>query len=78
VISFNEGASWSKRIPLASSHKNNRGFTCIVFDKDAGSMIVSWYDGRNSPDATSEQFFGAYISKKQLDKIVEELRCNSL
>jgi hypothetical protein len=78
VVSFNEGVSWSKRIELASSYHNNRGFSSIAFDQEAGTMNISWYDSRNSPDGTGEQYFGAYLNKNQLDCIVKHLRKNSL
>lgn len=78
VASFDGGITWSKRLKIASSHNNNRGFSSVAFDKRTSSLSIGWYDSRNSPDSTSEQYFGAYISRKKLDRIVNELKNNSL
>ena len=78
VASFDKGVTWSKRIEISSSHNNNRGFSSVAFDKSRGSLSIGWYDSRNSSDSTGEQYFGAYISRRQLDRILEELKHNSL
>jgi hypothetical protein len=78
VASFDGGVTWSKRFPIATSHNNNRGFSSVAFDRKSGSLSIGWYDSRNSPDGASEQYFGAYVSRRQLDRIVKELKKNSL
>ena len=70
-ISFNKGVNFSPSIQISDSHKNNRGFASIALDECSGTMIISWYSGQNSPTATQEQYFGLFLSKKKLDRIVE-------
>jgi hypothetical protein len=70
-ISFNKGVNFSPSIQISNSHKNNRGFVSMALDECSGTMIISWYSGQNSPTATTEQYFGLFLSKKKLDRIVE-------
>ena len=70
-ISFNKGVNFSPSIQISGSHKNNRGFASMALDECSGTMIITWYSGQNSPTATQEQFFGLFLSKKKLDRIVK-------
>lgn len=72
VVSFDNGITWSEKIQLATTNKNNRGFSSISLDN--GALSLGWYDSRKSKDSTSEQYYGAYITKKQLDKFINKLK----
>ena len=74
VVSFDEGNSFSRRYPIASTHKNNRGFSSASLDTKTGSILIGFYDSRNSPDSTATQYFAAYLSKKELDQIVKDAK----
>jgi hypothetical protein len=74
VISFDEGNSFSKRYPIASSHKNNRGFSSASLDTKTGSILVGFYDSRNSPNSIETQYFTSYLCTEKLNKIVEDAR----
>ena len=74
VVSFDEGNSFSKRYPIASSYGNNRGFSSASLDTKTGAILVGFSDSRNSPDSTATQYFSAYLSKKELDQIVKDAK----
>ena len=51
----------------------NRGYQSMALDPVTGNLIFGWYDGRNDPTFKSIQYFGAIITAKQLDKLVEKI-----
>ena len=73
VISRDNGQTWSQPIDIATTIKNNRGFQSMALDPVTGNLIFGWYDARNSPDSTSVQYFGAIITKPQLDTLVDAI-----
>lgn len=72
VMSFDNGITWSEKIQLSVTNKNNRGFSSISLNN--GALSLGWYDSSNSKDSKSEQYFGTFITKKQLDKLINELK----
>lgn len=72
LISLDKGHTWSPKIQLSSSHKNNRGFSSVSLNN--GALSFGWYDSRNSKNSISEQYYGTMITKKQLDKLIKELK----
>jgi hypothetical protein len=75
ILSFDQGKTWSPRIPIATSHLNNRGHETLVLDEHDGGLYFGWYDGRNDPSQESVQYFLGYITSEKLDKLVK-LMCN--
>ena len=73
-ISFNKGGNWSPSMQISNSHKNNRGFASIALDDKNGTLMIGWYSCQNSSNSTEEQFFGLFLSRKKLDKLVREAR----
>jgi hypothetical protein len=69
VASKDYGATWSPRIPVASSHVANRGFSSMARDPATGGIAIQFYDGRNDPNFQSQQLMGAFISPALLDQI---------
>ena len=45
----------------------------MALDPVTGDLVFGWYDGRNDPTFKSVQYFGAVITAKQLDKLVEKI-----
>jgi hypothetical protein len=76
VLSFDEGNTFSKRYPIASSHINNRGFSSAFLDTKSGAILVGFNDSRNSPGSYATQYFAAYLSKEKLDAIVKDAKSN--
>ena len=73
VISRDNGQTWSQPIDIESDFKNNRGFETMALDTKTGNLIFGWYDARNSPDGLSVQYFGAVITAKELDCLVNQI-----
>lgn len=73
IISVDKCTSWSRKFPVASTIRNNRGFMDMipVDHKGKTSLFFGDYDARNSPDSTQLQFFGAYLSAEKLDYWVD-------
>ena len=45
----------------------------MALDSVTGNLVFGWYDGRNDPTFKSVQYFGAVITAKTLDKLVEKI-----
>ena len=73
IISRNNGQTWSQPIDIESEAKNNRGFQSMALDSVTGNLVFGWYDARNSPDGLSVQYFGAIITAKELDCLVDQI-----
>jgi hypothetical protein len=73
-VSFDRGTTWSERVYLASTHKNNRGLQTLALDERDGSMILGWYDSRNSEGSYATQYQGAHLTKEELDCVVQRAR----
>lgn len=72
-ISRDNGQTWSSPIDIATTDKNNRGFQSMALDPVTGDLLFGWYDGRNDPTQKSLQYFGAIITAKQLDALVDAI-----
>lgn len=73
TISRNNGQTWSNYINIANSNEGNRGFQSMALDTVTGNLVFGWYDGRNDSNFTSLQYFGAVITAKTLDKLVNKI-----
>ncbi len=73
IISRDNGQTWSDPIGISSTNFANRGFQSMALDKVTGDLIFGWYDGRNDPTFRSLQYFGAILSAKKLDALVERI-----
>ena len=73
IISRDNGQTWSDPIDIADTDFANRGFQSMALDPVTGNLVFGWYDGRNDPTFKSVQYFGAVITAKQLDKLVEKI-----
>ncbi len=51
IYSDDEGTTWSKKIYIPETHKNNRGFSCSVYNEKHKLAILGWYDSRNSENS---------------------------
>ncbi len=78
AISRDNGMTWSDPIAVNTTNFANRGFQSMALDDVTGDLVFGWYDGRNtdpnSPDAyQTVQYFGATVSSKTLDKLVNAI-----
>ncbi len=73
IISRNNGQTWSNPIEIATTKFANRGFQSMTLDTVTRALIFGWYDGRNDPTFKSVQYFGAKISAKKLDCLVNSI-----
>jgi hypothetical protein len=71
IMTFDDGENWSRKFPIASTIKNNRGFPSIMMNDNDKSLYGGFYDSRKSPNSTQIQFFGFKVSAKKLDKWVK-------
>lgn len=70
LISSNNGLSWSQGYNVATTYIGNRGFASMSLDPTYGSILISWYDGRNYPSFTSLDFMATIVTAAQLDDLV--------
>lgn len=73
IISRDNGQTWSDPIDIETDDFANRGFQSMALDPVTGNLVIGWYDGRNDPTYHSVQYFGAIITKCELDKLVEKI-----
>lgn len=73
IISRDNGQTWSNPIDISTTDFANRGFQSMALDPVTGNLVFGWYDGRNDKTFKSVQYFGAIITKCQLDKLVEKI-----
>lgn len=73
IISRDNGQTWSQPIDLETKIKNNRGFQSMALDPVTGNLIFGWYDGSNAPNTTAVQYFGAILTAKELDCLVNNI-----
>lgn len=73
LISRNNGQSWSQPIDLSNTDFANRGFQSMALDSATGNLVFGWYDGRNGSNFADVQYFGAVITSKELDKLVNQI-----
>lgn len=72
AISRNNGQTWSKAINISNNNTGNRGFQSMALD-DAGNLFIGWYDGRGDPTYKTVQYYGAVITAKELDTMVNAI-----
>ena len=70
-MSLDNGITWSRKFPIASTIKNNRGFPTMWYNSKHKSLQLGLYDSRNSPNSVQIQYFGTNVSAKKLNKWVE-------
>ncbi len=73
LISRNNGQSWSDPLYISTSNFGNRGFPTMALDNKHGNLIFGWFDGRNDKTFKSVEYFGALLSAKKLDKLVNRI-----
>ena len=73
VISRDNGQTWSDPIDISSTDFANRGFPSMALDAKTRNLVFGWYDGRNDPTFKSIQYFGAILTAKELDGLVEKI-----
>ena len=73
LISRDNGQTWSNPIYIATTDFANRGFQSMALDPVSGNLVFGWYDGRNDKTEQSMQYFGAVLSAKTLNKLVEKI-----
>lgn len=73
AISRDNGQTWSQPIDISNSSMGNRGFQSMALDTEKGDLYFGWYDGRDDPTYESVNYYGAVISAKTLDKLVNKI-----
>jgi hypothetical protein len=74
VVTADNGHTWSRRFPVTNSHKRNRGYPSLAYDSKSETMIISFYDGRNSKTGDL-QYMVQFFSKQELDEIARQSQC---
>ena len=73
AISRDNGQTWSQPIDISNSDIGNRGFQSMALDVAKGDLYFGWYDGRENPEAGDINYYGAVITAKTLDKLVNAI-----
>ena len=73
IISRDNGMTWSNPIRVNTSHSGNRGYQSMALDTVTGDLVFGFYDGRNDPTLQTLEYFGAVLSAKKLDKLVNKI-----
>lgn len=73
AISRDNGQTWSQPIDISNSDIGNRGFQSMALDVIKGDLYFGWYDGRENPEAGDINYYGAVITAKELDEMVNKI-----
>ena len=73
AISRDNGQTWSQPIDVSNTDVGNRGFPTIALDTKRGDLYFGWYDNRAKPETGNVNYYGAVISAKTLDKLVDAI-----
>ena len=65
--------TWSNPIRINTSHSGNRGYYSMALDTVTGDLVFGFYDGRNDSTFQTLEYFGAVLSAKKLDKLVNKI-----
>ena len=61
LYSDDDGKTWSKKVKLTTTNKNNRGFSYFMYNQKHNKILSGLYDCRNDPNSFKMQFFGGEL-----------------
>lgn len=73
MISRDNGQTWPVQVEIATTDFANRGWETMALDEVTGDLVFGWYDGRNDKAYHKLEYFGAVISAKKLDALVNSI-----